>query len=57
MTLYDMFGRQIVQQKQSVMHGINSVHIYNLSHLPAAMYMLKVQYQDQVLARQVLKSE
>lgn len=55
-TLYDIYGRVIRQQKQTVTQGINSVRIYNLSSLPVAIYSLKVQYKDKVIAKQVIKN-
>lgn len=55
-TLYDIYGRVIRQQKQSVTQGINSVRIYNLSSLPVAIYSLKVQYKDKVIVKQVIKN-
>lgn len=55
-TLFDMYGRIIMQQKQSVMQGINSVQINNLSSLPTAIYSLKVQYRDKMIVKQVVKN-
>ena len=55
-TLYDIYGRLIRQQQQSVSQGLNSVRIYNLSNLPVAIYSLKVQYKDKVVVKQVIKN-
>jgi hypothetical protein len=56
MTLVDMFGRVIRQQKQNVMKGANNINIDRLSSLPVAAYALKIQYADKVIVRQVVKS-
>jgi hypothetical protein len=55
-TVYDMYGRVIRQQAQTVAQGINSVRIYNLSSLPMSVYSLKIQYEDKVMVKQVLKN-
>ncbi len=55
-TLVDMYGRIIRQQKQSVTQGINDVGIYDLSSLAVAAYTLKIQYEDKMIVRQVIKN-
>jgi hypothetical protein len=54
-TLADMYGRTIKQEKQNVSQGLNNVNIYDLSLLPTAAYTLKIQYADKIVVRQVMK--
>jgi hypothetical protein len=55
-TLYDIYGRIIRQQQQSVSQGINNIHMYSLNSLPTAIYSLKVQYKEKVIVKQVIKN-
>ena len=54
-TLIDMYGRTIKQEKHHVTQGLNNIAIYDLSSLPAASYNLKIQYEDNLAVRQVVK--
>jgi len=55
-TLADMYGRTIRQQKQAATKGYNIVNMYNLSSLPVAAYSLKVQYADKIVTKLVIKN-
>jgi hypothetical protein len=53
--LLDMYGRTMKQQKQNVTQGLNTVRMYGLGNIPAASYTLLVYYENNVLAKKVIK--
>lgn len=55
-TLVNMYGQVIRQQKESVTKGYNSINVYNLGSLPVAAYALKIQYADKMIVKPVIKS-
>lgn len=55
-TLFDMFGRVIRQQKQSVTQGLNNINMYDLGTLPKTAYTLKIQYEDKMVVKVVIKN-
>src|SRR5579871_942068 len=55
LTLIDMYGRIIKQQKQNVYQGENNIYIYDLGTLSVAAYTLKIQYADKIVVKQVMK--
>jgi hypothetical protein len=55
-TIFDMYGRIIKQQKQNVFSGINNVTIQNLGSLPVGIYSLRIQYENNMIIKQVLKA-
>jgi hypothetical protein len=55
LTLVDIYGRIIRQQKQDVTQGLNNIIMYDLGNLPVAAYTLKIQYADKMVIKLVIK--
>ncbi len=51
----DLFGRIIQQKIQGVTEGINSVTLYDLDMLPPGTYILQVKYENNMVARKLIK--
>ena len=54
-TLTDMYGRTVKIEKQSVLQGLNNLRIYNLENLPSGTYVLQVAYENNMVAKRVIK--
>src|SRR5580698_2616121 len=51
----DIYGRIIQQKKQNVTEGINSITLYDLDKIPPGTYILQVKYEDNIVARKMVK--
>jgi len=51
----DIYGRIIQQKKQSVTEGINSITLYDFDNIPPGTYILQVKYEDNLVARKMVK--
>lgn len=56
LSLVDMYGRMVRQEKITVQQGLNSVQIMQLSQLQSGIYILKIQKKDQIITERLMKS-
>jgi hypothetical protein len=54
-TLIDMYGRIIRQQKESIMRGTNSMNVDGLSALGKGVYSVKIQVGDIIINKLAAK--
>jgi hypothetical protein len=54
-TLVDLYGRMIRREMQPVTQGFNTITMYSLSGLPAATYVMQIQYNDQMVSKKLVK--
>jgi hypothetical protein len=55
LNLVDLYGRYIRRAQQPVTQGLNSLSLGGLGNLPAATYILQIQYNDQQVTEKVVK--
>jgi hypothetical protein len=53
--LVDLYGRYIRRTQQPVTQGLNTLSFGGLGELPAATYILQIQYNDQQVTEKVVK--
>jgi hypothetical protein len=51
----DIYGRIIQQKKQNVTEGMNNITLYDLDKIPPGTYILQVKYEDNIVARKMVK--
>lgn len=51
----DACGRLVRVEKQNLSRGINNIRIYGLNNLSDGVYILKVQYQDKLISKRMIK--
>jgi hypothetical protein len=54
-TLVDMYGRVIVQKRQAIGQGLNTVTLYGLGGLSAGAYALQIRYGGQLISNKMVK--
>jgi hypothetical protein len=53
--LFDTYGRRLMSSHQAALKGINHIVLNEPSGLRTGMYILQVQYRDQMITRQIIK--
>jgi hypothetical protein len=56
LSLIDLYGRMVKQERIDVQKGLNSVQILQLGSLQSGIYILKIQKKDQIITERLMKS-
>jgi hypothetical protein len=51
----DACGRLVKVEKQNLNKGLNNIRIYGLNTLSSGVYILKIQYQDKLISKRMIK--
>ena len=56
LSLIDLYGRMVRQEKIATQQGLNSVQLLQLGQLQSGIYILKIQRKETIIAQRLLKS-
>lgn len=56
-SIFDSYGRMVKQSRETVYMGTNTMQVQGMAKLPAGIYMLQVQKQDQKIISRILKTD
>jgi len=54
-SLIDIYGRSVRQERQAVSQGLDNLTLYGLGNLATGTYVLQIRYNDNLISRKVVK--